>query len=179
MRMRPVAFVVSVAALLVSTAIPSPALAQGQAGQPHRRLLNQRVNRALGGQWWTDATVSQGLGLSAEQVERLNGMGERFQELGQTYRKEYLQSYRALIEALSDYTTKDEVIYERRQAFEKIRAQLVAMTIDELLEERAILSQEQWAKLPQVAPQALRLGRATYRGGGVVKGQTGSSQPDE
>lgn len=158
-----------------AAAVAGPALAHAQqtAKKPNLRAIQQR----MGGQqrWWQDEAIATELALTADQIQRLDEMADRGKEQMGPIRQRYFQEYRAFMDTLSDYGSSQDAIQQQRAALEQARTESVTLTVDQILEMRSILTPEQWAELPKLAPRALRIGSVSYRGSGVV---TPGQDPD-
>lgn len=149
--------------------VPSFAIAQQQPGGGRRMPTMPQLQRQQ--RWWQAEATAATLQLSSSQRERLDAVADRFEEQGKKLRSSYMQSYRLFMDTLANYDAGAETIAKQRAAFEAARSALIASSVDQLLETRSILTAEQWAKLPEAAPQALRLGQVSLRGTGVISTQ--------
>jgi Spy/CpxP family protein refolding chaperone len=171
---RLVARVVVVSMLLATVAGPSLVDAQQRPRKPKIRTLQQRM---LGQQmWWHDESAAAAIGLTNEQLERLDEMADRGRAAARPARQRYFQAYRALVEALSRDEVNEESVAKLRLEVTEAWSELISVGMDQLVEMRKILTEDQWAMLPQEAPRALRLGNVTLRGTGVA---TPEDEPDE
>jgi len=154
-------------------AIPFGATAQQTTKRQTVRSLQKRMLRQQA--WWKNESTAAEIGLSEEQIQRLDEMADRGRQQVRAVRQRYFAAYRALIEALSSDAASNEIIGEKRGELIETWSALTALGVDQLIEMSEILTEEQWTKLPEVAPRALRLGNVSLRGSGIV----GPEEPAE
>jgi hypothetical protein len=141
-----------------------PLVATAQQAERTQRGRTMRQGLFRQQQWWKNESVAAELGLTEQQMRQLDEAGERYREQLRSLRPRYTQTYLAFVETLSDHDASEESISQGRAAMAEAWSELMGSSIDQLLEVRSILNAEQWTKLPEVAPRALRLGQTALRG---------------
>jgi Spy/CpxP family protein refolding chaperone len=154
-----------------------PLLATAQQARTRQDVQSLR-QRMMGQQqrWWKNESRAAKIGLSEEQIQSLDEMADRGREQIRPVRQRYAQAYRSLIDRLASDAVDDEAIAAARTELIEAWSEMTSVGVDQLIEMRTILSEEQWEMLPQVAPRAIRLGNMTLRGSGVVTPEASSGE---
>jgi len=153
---------------------PLLSTAQQAPKRPNMRSIQQRM--AAQQRWWLDESKAADIGLGDEQIERLEEMADRGREQILPARQRYFQSYRALVETLAGNAADNELIAGMRTEVVEAWSEMTSVGVDQLIEMRKILTADQWAKLPEVAPRALRLGNVTLRGSGDLSSKESTDE---
>jgi hypothetical protein len=157
---------------ICSAVVSSPLLAGAQQA-PDKEAIRKRMQSAMRGpsgqqRWWHDESAAEQIGLSDEQIQRLDQMANNGREKIRPARQQYFRAYRSLIETLNVNAGSTEAIGAARAEFLAAWSEVTAVGADQLIEMRSILTDEQWSRLPEVAPRALRIGNVALRGTGVA-----------
>lgn len=171
------AFAISFAALVVL--VSSPVFAQkAGAGSPARgrmKAVMQRMDQAA--RWWQNPEIAKQVGVTPEQITRLDHLAAETQKKRRTAAREYAAAYARFISTLSQSGEKTTLIEERKNELGEVQSAMFAVSLDHLLAVHEILTQEQWETLREVRPGALQVGQMRMRGSGVVSG--GDSAPGD
>jgi Spy/CpxP family protein refolding chaperone len=155
-----------------------PFVAAAQQARSRQDVQSMRQRMVGQQRWWQNESRAAKVGLSDEQIQSLDEMADRGREQIRPVRQRYAQAYRALIDQLASDAADDEAIAQARTALIEAWSEMTSVGVDQLIEMRTILSEEQWEMLPQAAPRALRLGNMTLRGSGVVSPGASSDKED-
>jgi Spy/CpxP family protein refolding chaperone len=113
--------------------------------------------------WWNKPQVAEPVGISGQQKARLEAAADQAQEERRAASLEFARCYAQLVNALSGPEIDQSVIGKNRQEIEAASASITAVSVDQLLAVRQILTPEQWTILREVYPAALTLGQTSLR----------------
>lgn len=131
-----------------------PVSAGAQARQSPRK--SRAGHRAV--QWWEAGTTAKDLGLSQDQVTRIADLYTTSNQAIRQARVEARKSYQKLFAAMSEGGPNSQEVAKARSAFEEAEEHLIELQLQRLAGLRELLTGQQWDKLPNTAPRALRLG---------------------
>jgi Spy/CpxP family protein refolding chaperone len=121
------------------------------------------ANRSRNRQWWTVQEVQSTLGLTSEQVSRIETLEQARAEQLQDLRQSEMKAIRELVQALDHPETSTEQIAAARARLEQSWMQHLQVSLDHWVSLREVLTTEQWQQLPSTAPRALQLGMLGLR----------------
>jgi len=143
--------------------LTGPAVQADQAGQTQGQRRHRRA-------WFERDKVKQELGLTDKQIASLGQEQETHRERLAELRKAQRRAYTALIEVLGAEKLDPEVLARARQALLDASVELDRALVAHFEAVRKVLTAEQWKRLPEVAPRALRYGGAmALRGRGTIQ----------
>jgi hypothetical protein len=152
----------------------TPALAQqagGGKGQGRRQALMRQVDRAA--RWWNRPQIAEQIGVSVEQKARLDAAADEAEKERRAASAEFSAVYTRYLDALSEATVDRAVVDRRRKDVEDASASMMAISLDQLIAVREILTLEQWTSLREIMPGAVRMGQMRARGAGGPSGTPG------
>jgi Spy/CpxP family protein refolding chaperone len=123
---------------------------------------NAAAGKTLGG-WWTSSDIQQTLGLSQQQIEQIDAIEKQQKENQGNARRNVATAVRKYLAALDAGAEASELLVQRQQELDQAWARHLEVTTDYWRTLRALLNEEQWLKLPEVAPKAIRLGMLGVR----------------
>jgi Spy/CpxP family protein refolding chaperone len=162
--------------VLVSFAAPAQQAGEGEGkrwaqGMQGRLKMADRVSR-----WWNKARIAEQVGISDQQKATLEAAADQAQERRRAASREFAGSYGNLVNALSAPQVDQSVIEKHRQEIAAASASITAVSVDQLLAVRQILTPEQWTTLRETHPAALTLGQSSLRRVGAGP-RTAGAQP--
>lgn len=148
--------------------VAGPLLAAAQQRQQQPRVKNVRQRMSGEQRWWKNQAKATELGLSEEQLQKLEEMADLGVENARSARQRYFRAYRGLLTALTEHQPDSPEVAEAKAEAVDAWSAMTSVGIDQMIEMRKILSDEQWQRLPEVVPRALRIGNVSFRGQGTI-----------
>jgi hypothetical protein len=145
---------------------PSLSPAQQRGNRTRVRTVQQRMSGQQ--RWWTNEARAKELGLSDQQVADLEEMADLGLEEVQPARQRYFRAYRAFLTALTEYDPDSQEVTDAKAEVVDAWDEMTSVSVDQMIEMRRILSADQWQRLPEVVPRALRIGNLSLRGHGAI-----------
>lgn len=150
------------ALLLTGSGFPADQMGSGR-GEAHARQRGRKV-------WFQRKKVKQAMKLTQQQIAALEEEQQVYRGRIVELRKAERKAYAAVVEALGAEKPDPGAVAKARQELEKAALALDRAIMDHWEAMRRILTVEQWNRLPEVAPRALRFGGAVaLRGRGTIR----------